>query len=115
MKVPIKNRLASYASPSPSSQTVPLGAAAHFFLLVVHSVVWRRRFRIRALRDYLLLVASVLCMGIAYLFQDDLKYCVGPNSLFQGHAIWHAGMALGIGFFYLFLRQEREVRDSSEG
>ena len=107
------NLLITHSHPPPQRpqlQTIPLGAATNFIMLLLHILMWRGRFKVRARRDYLVLLAALVCMGTAYLFQDDLKFCVGPNSLFQGHAVWHSGMALGIGFFYLFLRQEREVR-----
>jgi len=89
------------------TQTVPIGAGLNFVLLVSHLCINRRTVKVRARQDYLVLIAALVSMGIAYLCQDDWKFCAGPHSLWQAHAVWHAGMALGIGFFYLFLRQER--------
>lgn len=64
------------------------------------------------LSDFLLL--AVTFMGIAYNFQDDMKYCISATSAFQGHAVWHSCMAIGVGFFYLFLRQERRIEGVDE-
>jgi hypothetical protein len=90
---------------------VPVGAGMHFVLLVTYYAIGCYRVKLRSPTDLYLIFLATLSMGIAYLFQDDAKFCsgvfLGPDSWFQGHAVWHSGMALGVMFFYLFLRQER--------
>ena len=67
--------------------------------------------------------SAISWMGMAYSCQDDLRFCDRQGgtskSWFQGHALWHSGIAVGIGFLYAFLRAERPAmewrRRSSEG
>lgn len=88
---------------------VPVGAGFNFALLVTNYATGLRYIKLRSWKDLYLLGLAVTWMGIAYSCQDDMKMCSSPDALFQGHALWHSGMAIGIGFFYLFLRQERGV------
>jgi hypothetical protein len=102
---------------------VPLGAGCHFALIVTYYVVgWgiQGRVKVRKNTDLWLLFAATASMGVAYYCQKDQKFCKegkeavlwgGPDSWFQGHALWHSGMAIGVMFFYFFMRQERAVEN----
>lgn len=92
---------------------VPLGASFNFILLTTYFMTGFCYITIRSSSDIKWLFFAVVSMGVAYMFQDDLKFCVSPKSKFQGHAVWHSGMAIGVAFFYIFLRQER--RRESDG
>ena len=54
-----------------------------------------------------MVVATLLMMFAYHARESDSDWCIHKDSIIQGHAIWHASMALGIMFFYFFLRQER--------
>ena len=54
------------------------------------------------------LAGSLLCLVVAYTIwtlDNNGIYC-WPNSLIQGHAVWHILTACTIGLVYLYLRSE---------
>ena len=67
-----------------------------------------RQVRVRSICDlWTMGVATLLMMFAYHARESDSAWCTHEDSIIQGHAIWHASMALGIMFFYFFLRQER--------
>ncbi|GMI02561.1 hypothetical protein TrLO_g8537 [Triparma laevis f. longispina] len=93
---------------------IPIGAGLNFMLLVTNYLTGWCYIKVRKRTDAVWLLLAVTFMGIAYNFQDDMKYCISATSAFQGHAVWHSCMAIGVGFFYLFLRQERRIEGVDE-
>ena len=110
--------LPHFWDPGEPTTTVPIGAAMNFLLFLSNYAVRYSKVTFRDRRDSWLLFAAVALMGIAYSCQEDSgcnKWAsVSPTSFIQGHSIWHGFMALGVGFFYAALRQERR-REEDEG
>ena len=57
------------------------------------------------------IVFALASFGIAYYIRDlDIKdHFSGPDSIFQGHAVWHFLTAAGFVFMYLYYRSEKAV------
>ena len=55
--------------------------------------------------------AAVACLLISFAIWIPSKsggpLCY-PDSIFQGHAIWHVGTAIAVGLFFLFLISEHQ-------
>ncbi|GMH49412.1 hypothetical protein TrRE_jg7341, partial [Triparma retinervis] len=74
-----------------------------FITIVIAGVIFTFR-----IYDLWLMVVATAFMLFAYVARErDEAWCIHHDSPIQGHAIWHTCMALGVMFFYLFLRQER--------
>ena len=85
-------------------------AGVNFALLVFSYAVGvaTRQVKVRRIYDLWLMVVATAFMLFAYVARErDEAWCIHHDSPIQGHAIWHTCMALGVMFFYLFLRQER--------
>lgn len=101
--------------PKNSFTSVPIAIALNFVLLLIHFVSGRRgprSIRLRARRDLFWMAGVFFWFGVASQFQSDKRTCIAADHFFQGHAVWHSGMALGVLCFYLFLRQERPLLKS---
>ncbi|GMH74410.1 hypothetical protein TrST_g2251 [Triparma strigata] len=89
---------------------VPQFAGVNFLLLFSNYVVGyvSRQVRLRKFTDLWLIIVSAGLMYLAKESRDkDMEWCESPDAFFQGHAVWHSSMAIGVMFFYLFMRQER--------
>ena len=101
-----------------AEREVPRMAALNFAILFTGYVVGTvsRQVRLRRWTDLWILIVATGLMMFAYVAREsDMDWCDDEDSFVQGHAVWHSCMAIGITFFYLFLRQERpwhERRDS---
>lgn len=59
---------------------------------------------------------AIVSMAAAYFiwWQDRYKHWCEPESLLQGHALWHVLTGLGGFFVYLMLRSERPIVPSTQ-
>jgi len=64
----------------------------------------------------MLLVAFIGLAGscVAWILDLTGRVC-NPSSWLQLHSLWHLGMAVAVGFIYLYYRSERMERESTWG
>jgi hypothetical protein len=64
------------------------------------------------LRNWKLLAIALACFGSGYAFwtlwQNASPFC-DPDSLFQGHAVWHFLTAVSTWFLFAYLRSEKNL------
>ncbi len=109
-----------------ANKVVPQYAALNY-LLLLSGYVWGAmtcQVKLRKWTDVWVIGFAISFMYLAYLArerdgaEEDETWCLDEDSIFQPHALGHSSMAIGIVFFYLFLRQERpwnSERDSPCG
>ena len=93
-----------------AERTVPKMAALNYIFLVVSYVIGCvfKQVCLRSITDVWVIIVASGFMMFAYVAREsDDDWCIHQDSMIQGHAIWHASMAVGVFFFYCFLRQER--------
>jgi len=70
---------------------------------------FRREKRRNIKSKYLLFAFLIMLFSFCIWILDALKILCSPESLFQGHGIWHAGGAVSVWFLYLYYRSESKV------
>ncbi|MBI9108864.1 MAG: ceramidase domain-containing protein [Spirochaetales bacterium] len=58
---------------------------------------------------YLLLAFFIILISFCIWILDAFKILCSPESLIQGHGIWHIGGAVSVWFLYLYYRSENVV------
>ncbi len=92
---------------------------ASFMVLVIIAIpmeifiqVMMEKHKIMRIRNRKLLIWSILIFGIAYLFWDVSKtgavFCY-PESLWQGHGVWHILVGIAPFLIYRYLRSEKAI------
>lgn len=77
---------------------------------LIASEIWSRG-KIRVARDGRLFAASAGALAVSFaIWNLDRGHIVcAPESLLQGHALWHLGCAACTGLLYLYYRSERAL------
>lgn len=74
--------------------------------LLLNVINMKRRILLNMYKNYLF--SSMLTMGVAatiWILDRSNVFCM-PESIFQGHALWHILTALSVLFIYLYYRSE---------
>lgn len=91
-----------------ANEIVPQFAGVNYMLLLSSYIVGFKQVKLRKISDLWVITVAAILMYFAKEARDkDSEWCESPTAFFQGHAVWHSSMAVGIMFFYFFLRQER--------
>ena len=75
--------------------------------VLVSEVVIRRKRRPRMNVAFMVAALVSLVLGCTAWILDVTRVVCAPDSLLQGHAMWHVFMAAVIGWMYLYYRSER--------
>lgn len=87
-----------------------LFALAVIIVLITEYLIYKRR-QVFYNKKFLFFAIGLLALGFAIWIADITKVLCLPNSLLQGHALWHILTALSAMFVFLFYRSELKYNE----